>query len=311
METQFVERLTAREIQELMVGKECVLVDTLPPEHFESRHIPGAVNACVYEVAFLSLMEALVPDKETSLVLYGAGEKSQDCVVAADKLGRAGYHCVSIFPGGLGEWREENRPLAGSAPDTVEAAHPPLLLASRPYSLIPEESEIQWTGRNANSSHTGSLALSRGTLDARGELAGKFVIDMNSLRNFDLQGDALHSVLEGHLHSDDFFFTTLFPEARFETSLIRIVEKGEVSRPNAMMQGALSLRGISNEIAFPVHIRNLDEKRIVIVGNLDFDRTQWGIIYGASRFFQYLGYHTVFDFISVDFRLVLAEVFSS
>ncbi len=97
----------------------------------------------------------------------------------------------------------------------------------------------------------------------------------------------------------------MFPEARFETTRIRLVEDGEATRPNAMIQGTLSLRGMSSEIAFPAHIRNVDEGKITVLANLDFDRTEWGIIYGSSRFFQHLGYHVVFDFISVDFRLVL------
>jgi rhodanese-related sulfurtransferase len=29
-----------------------IVLDVLPPEHFEARHIPGARNACVYEVTF-------------------------------------------------------------------------------------------------------------------------------------------------------------------------------------------------------------------------------------------------------------------
>jgi hypothetical protein len=73
-----------------------------------------------------------------------------------------------------------------------------------------------------------------------------------------------------------------------------------------MMQGRLSLRGVSSEIAFPAHIRNLDDGRLAVIANLDFDRTQWGVIYGSSRFFRHLSYHLVYDFISVDFRLVLA-----
>lgn len=304
MDTQHVERMTADGVAEFL-GNGGVLIDTLPPEHYETRHISGAVNACVYEMVFLDAVAELVSDKSTPVVLYGAGEKSHDSLMAADKLLRAGYTEVSVYLGGLDEWRALGRELAGSASDEVEPPHPLLELEKRSYSLIPMESVIRWVGRNNNGGHNGVLMLSDGELDATGDLAGSFTIDMTSIRNRNLEGDELQPVLEAHLNSDDFFFTSMFPEARFETTQIKLVEDGESTRPNAMIQGTLSLRGVGNEIAFPAHIRNIEDGKIAVMANLDVDRTHWGIIYGSSRFFQYLGYHVVYDFISVDFRLVL------
>lgn len=288
------------------IEAEGVLIDTLPAAHFEGRHIPGAVNACVYEVVFLETVAGLVPDKKTPVVLYGAGPNSHDCFAGADKMLRAGYSDVAVFPGGLDEWREQGRSLDGLAPDEVEPPHPVLELDSRKYTLLPDQSHVVWTGRNTSGGHTGTVGLSSGELDATGSLVGEFVIDMTSIKNTNLEGDELQPVLEAHLHSDDFFFTNLFPEATFSTTQVKLVEEGQSTRPNAMIQGKLSLRGISNEIAFPAHIRNLDDRQIVVLANLDFDRTQWGILYGSSRFFQHLGFHVVFDFISIDFRLVFA-----
>ncbi len=305
MDSQFVEQLNAVGVCDFLERGEGVLVDTLPPEHFEARHIPGAVNSCVYEVIFLDTLAGLVPEKLTRTVLYGAGPKSRDCRVAADKLARAGYTNVAIFPGGLEAWRAEGNPLEGTDPQAVEPPHPALELEPKAYALLPEESVIRWSGRNNSGGHHGLLFVSKGMFDGSGELSASFTLDMTSLWNLDLEGDEMQPVLEAHLKSDDFFFTTLFPEAVFTTTRIKLVEDGEITRPNAMMQGVLALRGMENEIAFPAHIRNLADGRIVVIGNLDFDRTQWGVIYGSSRFFQYLSYHVVFDFISIDFRLVL------
>ncbi|QJB56910.1 YceI family protein [Pseudodesulfovibrio sp. zrk46] len=305
MNTQLGDRLNAKDVVAFLERGEGALVDTLTPEHFEARHIPGALNACVYEMTFLETVAKLVPDKDTSIMLYGAGTNSRDSITAADKLARAGYSDVSVFTGGLEEWREKGHPLGGLAADQADPPHPQLELESRTYSLVNDESIIKWTGRNNNGGHHGTLSLSEGELDAEGDPVGSFVIDMTSIRNIDLEGDELHPVLEAHLNSDDFFFTTMFPEARFETTQIRIVEDGHSTRPNAMIQGYLSVRGVSNEIAFPAHIRNLEDARISISANLDIDRTQWDVIYGSSRFFRHLGYHVVYDFISLDFRLVL------
>ncbi|MBC17175.1 MAG: hypothetical protein CL942_09005 [Desulfovibrio sp.] len=298
-------QLKCAELVEYLDKATGVLVDTLPPEHFEARHIPGAVNACVYEVTFLDSMAELVKDKATPIVLYGAGTESYDCFCAAEKLKRAGYTDLAVFPGGLTEWLEHARALDGVAADSMEAPHPMLHLEKRVYKLLREDSVIRWTGRNNNGGHRGTLCFSAGEVDATAGLSGDFTLDMNSIRNVDLEGDPLHPVLESHLKSDDFFFVKMFPEARFTAREIRLTDDAQATRPNAMIQGTLAMRGVHNEIAFPAHVRNLDEERIVVMGNLDFDRTQWGIIYGSSRFFQYLSYHLVFDFISIDFRIVL------
>lgn len=304
MDKQVVEQLEVQDISEF-IEQGGLLVDTLVPEHYEARHIPGAVNVCVYEMVFLEAMQDLIPDKGTPIALYGAGPGSQDCYAAAEKLVRAGYSEVAVFPGGLHAWREAGRALEGNDPETVEPPHPGLELESRTYTLVTTESVIKWTGRGNNGGHNGRLLFSCGDLDATADLRGTFSIDMQSIRNYDLEGDELQGVLEKHLRSDDFFFSSMFPEALFTTTRIRLVEDGEATRPNAMIQGELSLRGVKNEIAFPAHIRNIDGKRIAIIANLDFDRTQWGVLYGSSRFFMHLGYHVVYDFISIDFRIVL------
>ena len=305
MDTQFVERLAATEVADFLKKGDGVLVDTLPPEHFEARHIPGAVNVCVYEMTFLDDMTKVAHDKGTPLVFYGAGLKSQDCMAAADKTARAGYTDIAVFPGGLEEWRVAGLDLKGAAVDEIDPPHPLLVFESKIYTLVPAESIIRWTGRNNSGGHSGTLMLSGGKIDVTGDPSASFDIDMTSIKNVNLEGDPLQSVLEAHLNSDDFFFTTLFPEAQFTSTQIRLVADGEATRPNCMIQGELSLRGMGNEIAFPAHIRNIDDGKIIVSANLDFDRTQWGVIYGSSRFFQFLSYHVVFDFISIDFRLVL------
>lgn len=298
-------RLTAADVVQFTEAGEGVLVDVLVPEHYEARHIPGALNACVYEMVFLETMKDIAPDTAAPVVLYGAGSKSLDSVTAADKLQRAGYADVAIFTGGLEEWREAGHSFAGERPEEVEPPHPVVNLESRQYSLVPMESKVQWTGRNNNGNHFGIIGLKSGEFDATGELSCTITLDMKAVRNVNLEGDELQPVLEAHLASDDFFFVSLFPEATFTTSLIKLVEEGEATRPNGMLQGNLSMRGITNEIAFPVHLRTLEGGQLVIQGNLDIDRTEWGVIYGSSRFFKHLGYHVVYDFISIDFRLVL------
>lgn len=281
-----------------------VVVDVLMPEHFERRHIPGAVNACVYEVVFPDLIAAAVPDKDAPVLLYGAGPDSQDSRIAAEKLARSGYSCVNYFPGGLDEWRAEGYPLEGTAVETVDPPHPELRLEARDYALNVGESALLWKGRNANGSHHGIVPLSGGVLDGCC-MTGEFELDMAGLKDMSLDGDETQPVLENHLRSDDFFFTSMFPKAMFRITAMQPVPDCPATLPNFRVMGQLGLRGVSKEVFMAVQLRNLDENRLVMQGNLDLDRTEWGIIYGSARFFQHLGYHLVYDLVSVEFRLVL------
>lgn len=280
------------------------IVDVLMPEHYERRHIPGAVNACVYEVVFPELMDKVAPERSAPILLYGAGPDSQDSRTAAEKLARSGYKDVFYFPGGLEEWRAEGYPLEGTAVEEVDPPHPELHLKDTEYALLPGESEFLWKGRNANGAHFGTVPLECGLLDVR-HMTGDFELDMAGLRDFSLEGDEMQPVLENHLRSDDFFFVSMFPKATFRISAMQPVPDCPATLPNFRVMGTLQMRGVGKDVFMAVQLRNLDENRLVMQGNLDLDRTEWGVIYGSSRFFQHLGYHVVYDLISIEFRLVL------
>ena len=98
--------MIAKDLKLLLSEKsDIVLIDLLPPEHFAKVHIPNAKNACVFFVSFLDDLAAVVPDKQTSVVVYGSSIRSQDVAMALEKLDRAGYQQVSFLKGGLEAWR--------------------------------------------------------------------------------------------------------------------------------------------------------------------------------------------------------------
>jgi len=72
-----------------------VLIDTLPPDHFQRTRLPEAQNACVFDVTFLDQVNPLVPSKKSPIVLYGADAHTMDAATAADKLERAGYERIT------------------------------------------------------------------------------------------------------------------------------------------------------------------------------------------------------------------------
>lgn len=283
-----------------------MILDVLPPEHFEARHIPGARNACVYEVTFLEQVKALGPDKAAPIIVYGAGEGSLDAVTAAGKLHRAGYVDVAVLHGGLPGWEAEGNPLEGNRPEDREPPHPVMELRTARYTAVPGESSLMWTGRNFNGRHFGTLAIAEGTLLREGEgLKGLFTLSMDSIANTDLAGTDLQAVLEDHLKSDDFFFVSHFPTCTVEITDMRPVPDAPATLPNYDVTAMVTLRGVAREISFQANLRPLAEGRIALMANFDVDRTKWGVLYGSARFFKFLSYHIVYDMISIDLRVVL------
>lgn len=287
-------------------GKKFVLLDVLTPEHHAEVHIPGARNACVFQVTFLDQMHALFPGKDQVIVVYGSSERSRDAVTAAEKLCRAGYANVVVLEAGIAAWRESGYPLDGEQAGRPADREKGLKIEDGTYRVNTSTSLIEWRGRNPNTTHHGTLQLFEGAITVRdGVIGGSFEIDMTSIRNINLEGDALQPVLVSHLQSDDFFFVKMFPRARFRITRVAPVKKPNWSTPNFRVRGSLELRGIKKEIEFQATVNPLPEGAASVEAHFDIDRTRWGVIYGSSRFFEHLGMHLVFDLISIQLRLVL------
>lgn len=281
------------------------LVHVLPNDHYQQAHLPGAVNACVFEVTFLDQVKNITEDKDAEIVLYGSSSRSLDAVQAAKKLEHEGYRNVSVIEGGLEAWRSQNLPLEGEALDRADEPHTFVKLEDRTYMIDPESSEIVWTGRNPHSTHFGNVRIASGELQVQTNcITGLFVIDMHSITNTNLEGDELQPVLIGHLKSDDFFHVDRFPCATFQIYSGRPVAEPYITSPNYEIQGALELHGVEAEQSFMATATGTEDGGISLEAHFDLDRTRWNIIYGSSRFFEHLGMHVVFDLISIQLRII-------
>jgi len=287
--------------------KSFYLIDVLGNEHFQLAHLPSAFNACVYEVTFIDQVKVITEDKDALIVVYGSGRKSMDSTAAAEKLLKEGFKYIHIFKGGIEAWREAGQLLEGNASD--DYIDPGTILKikqeNRTYKVDNDKSILHWTGRSPGSIHTGSVNISGGYIIVKeGEVSGKFDIDMDSIKNFDLSGDELEPVLISHLKSDDFFLTKLFPKATFEINSAKPVDEPYLSIPNFEIKGFLSIRGVGVSQDFKATVTETEPGGIAAEAHFDIDRTRWGVIYGSTRFFEHLGMHLVFDLISVQVKII-------
>ena len=303
---QAVRQIAAQEVSDFLERGEGVLLDVLFNEHFERRHIKGALSACVYEMVFLEEVEKVtsaLSGKSTLVVLYGADSKSCEAGVAAEKLLRAGYENVAVYGGGLDEWSEKSLPMEGTALDATDPSQPLFKPEKKIYTVDVEGSYIRWTGRNTNGGHHGILKPKCGEVGFLPQLNGEIVLDMTTIENHDLD-EELKPVLEGHLASDDFFFTKMFSEATL--SFKKGVPAAEywATSPNYWIESDFTMRGVCKPLSFNCYASNV-EKGVALQAQIELDRTEWGVIYGSSKFFKHLGYHVVYDAVSVDMYILL------
>jgi polyisoprenoid-binding protein YceI len=278
-----------------------VLIDVLTEQHFETAHIPGAVNACVYEIAFLESIAKLAPSQQTALVVYGLNDQFQAAAAAFEQLSNAGYSSVSVLQGGLEAWIHCGLPVQRTAGESV-ATTP----ARRP--LDTERSVIYWTGRNLVNHHTGKLAVTGGYLEAseNGLTAAVVTTHFETLECTDIPDQKMNKVLLDHLKAADFFLASEFPEASFVLSDIEAIEGSTPGRPNCRVKGDLNLRGVSRNVEFEA-VFDQGPEQWVVQASLEIDRTRWNSRYGSGRFFEALGKHLVNDYISLQIQLFAVQ----
>ncbi len=105
------ENITLADLQERMEsGDDIVLVDALSPAHYESSHLPGAVNL-PYE--FVDEAERVLPDKDAEILVYCM---NSGCVASSEEsrgLEEMGYTNVRHFAEGKQAWMKAGFPVEG------------------------------------------------------------------------------------------------------------------------------------------------------------------------------------------------------
>jgi len=281
-----------------------VLIDILPDEYYEEVHLPGAINACVYDVDFVAQVEGFVPDKGKFIVVYCNGATSKAPDTALQKLSLAGYTGLHFYKGGTMDWRRAGNPVEGTGLDKVFATR----VEDKVYTIDNAQSVVEWIGRNLTGSHYGTINILSGSIPVkRGmPISASFTLDVDSIANHDLQDPALNNLLVAHLKSDDFFDVKKFPTASFEATSFKPRDGAKPGAPNFQVTGRLTMKGVTHEITFPAVITLRDDGVIVAEAHFDFDRTQWNINYGSGKLFEKLGRHLVYDIITLQMKLVAA-----
>jgi rhodanese-related sulfurtransferase len=92
-------------------GEKFVLVDALPAKHYESSHLPGAVNL-PYE--FVDEAETILPDKDAKIVVYCMNLDCEASTKEAREPEEMGYQNVLHYVEGKQGWLRAGLPVEGN-----------------------------------------------------------------------------------------------------------------------------------------------------------------------------------------------------
>lgn len=161
-------------------------------------------------------------------------------------------------------------------------------------------SSLGWKAKKVTAEHHGIIRVRSGELkvDSGKPVAGKFIIDMNSIVVQDLTDPTMNGKLLGHLKSDDFFSAATHPEGVFEITSAEPVSGATADQPNFLIKGNLTLKGITKPIEFPALVK-AEGDALQATGEAVLDRTLWDIRYGSGKFFKGLGDKMIYDTFSV------------
>lgn len=287
--------------------KEFILLDVLPGEYYLQKHIPEAKNACVYEVVFVDKVNQIIHSKDTAIVVYGENAGYLASAFAVTKLQAAGYSSIYELEGGIDAWENAgNKLIKSDTAFTGAYCEPAWHKSKKQLKVSIEKSWIKWTGRNIGNLHWGAIKLKQGALQVdNGNLTGgSFTINMDSIQCDDITDSALNKLLVWHLKNPDFFEAEAYPEAHFRISAVKDISDATPGKPNIEIAGDLTIKGLSNAIAFQAVTGWNSDGVLFAQTVLDIDRTRWNVMYGSGKFFERLGMHLVNDLISLQLYIV-------
>ena len=96
-------------------GDNFVLVDALGPEHYESSHLPGAINL-PYE--YVDEAEKVLPDKDAEIIVYCMNAECSASSEEARELAEMGYKRVLHYAEGKQGWIRAGLPVDGKHSST-------------------------------------------------------------------------------------------------------------------------------------------------------------------------------------------------
>ena len=167
-----------------------------------------------------------------------------------------------------------------------------------------QKSQIEWIGRKIKGEHSGTLRLNEGwvTMNDSTLIGGKFIFDMTSIKNTDIESPDWSLKLDNHLKSSDFFNVDSFPKAILEIKKNNSIAEENNLGSTYLVAAELTIRGITHEISFPYQLEKSDST-LIAIGSVHVDRTLYNIKYNSGTYFFDLGDRIIYDDFTINFTI--------
>lgn len=159
------------------------------------------------------------------------------------------------------------------------------------HAIHTEDSQIEWKAYKVGGQHNGVVDITTGDLKFEDNklVSGKIVVDMQSIKVLDLEGEYKQK-LEGHLSSPDFFNVKEYPKATFMINDAFPVGTDGKYR----IKGDLTIKEDTHPISFNAQFNDKGDM-IEGVADVTIDRAKYNVRYGSGSFFDNLGDKTIYD----------------
>ncbi len=159
------------------------------------------------------------------------------------------------------------------------------------------KSTVKWTGEKIGGSHHGFIKLKSAVLEVKDNKieSGKFVMDMKTITNEDIENEDYRKKLIEHLNSEDFFGVEKYPE-----SMLVVTRSTKFTDGKATVTGNLTIKGKTEEVSFDVMKSNN-----AYTATIKVDRSKYDVRYGSKSFFNDLGDKAIDDIFTLDVKIVL------
>jgi polyisoprenoid-binding protein YceI len=290
-------KISTQELVEKIESAKPLIINVVTEKYHQAKHIPGSVNHCIYEVAFVDKVSEAVSNKDTEIVVYGRNNDYEASARAAWMLDQAGYINVFDYQEGIEGWESTGESVEGTGQIDDSCM-------DGEYQFDKENSYVEWEGSNVGNRHYGHFDNFDGmAVISEGKLqSAQIEIDMKSIVCEDLKDEGANKGLINHLESSDFFEAETYPIAKLVTKEISKIDGVVDGDKNYLLKADLTIKDVTKEIEIPVYFGDYGEA-YVFQGSLDFDRSEFNVKYGSGKFFEWLESHLVNNTIRLRFKL--------
>lgn len=107
-----MQTITTAELKEMTQRtNDLAVLNVLPPEDFQSGHIPDSKNVPLGSADFEKQVEGLAGGRDRAIVVYCASEECTASPKAAKRLDKAGFKNVFDYEAGMRGWQDAGLPV--------------------------------------------------------------------------------------------------------------------------------------------------------------------------------------------------------